>query len=128
MSATAITKLVLSDVNTAGAVPAGAAVAANEGALIVFDKRDQSSLVILENSNTSATATAIVKAGNGLQGVADLSITLAASEKKCVVIESGRFKNVSGTNKGKVLILDNDTTATTLKVSCIVLPDRKSVV
>lgn len=123
MAATVITNLTLSAVNTAGAFPATAAVAANEGALVTFNKEDQKQLIILENSHVSTTAvTAVIKAGDGIQGIADLEITLAAATKKCLVVESGRFKNMSGTNKGKVLILDNDTTSTALQVACIVLP------
>lgn len=123
MAATAITNLTLSAVNTAGTFPATAAVEADEGALITFSKEDQKHLVILENTHVSVTAvTAVIKAGDGIQGTADLEITLAAAAKKCLVIESGRFKNVSGTNKGKVLILDNDTTSTALQVACVVLP------
>lgn len=121
MAATVITALSLA-FGVSGVVPTNAAVEAATGALITMSKGDQKHLIILENSNTAATATAIIKKGNGIQGVADLSVTLAPSAKRCIVIESGKYKNVSGDNKGKISIVDNDTTATTLKVGCIILP------
>jgi 23S rRNA (cytosine1962-C5)-methyltransferase len=51
MAATAITNTVLK-FNESGAVPATAAVAANEGALITCDKQDQKMLIIVENGIT----------------------------------------------------------------------------
>lgn len=122
MAATAITPTVLTDFNKAENLPATAAVAANEGALIAFNKADQKGLIILENSNTQATATAKIVKGNGLQGTTDLSITIPASGKKIISIESMKFKNMTGDNKGKVLVVDTNTTATTLKVAAVYLP------
>ena len=80
MAATPITVTALS-FNTAADMPATAAVAANEGALIAFNKADQKGLIILENSNTSATATAIISKGDGLQGTADLEIELRRNKR-----------------------------------------------
>jgi hypothetical protein len=88
MAATPITATALTGFNIAADMPATAAVAANEGALIAFSKADQKGLIILENSNTSATATAIISKGDGLQGTADLSITLEPSATSVVAIES----------------------------------------
>ena len=122
MAATTITPTALTNYNVAGDLPATAAVAANEGALIAFDKADQKGLIILENSNASATATAKIVKGNGLQGTTDLSITIAPSGKKIISIESMKYKNLTGDNKGKVLVKDTDTTATTLKVAAVFLP------
>ena len=122
MSATAITKTELTR-NTATAVPSAATVAKTDGALVTFDKDDQKILLLLKNNITNATHTATIKAGNGLQGVSDLSVTLAASAEKAIVIESGRFKNISGDNKGKVQIVSADTvTGTQIEVRAIVLP------
>lgn len=122
MAATPITATALTGFNIAAALPATAAVAANEGALIAFNKADQKGLIILENSNTSATATAIISRGDGLQGTADLSITLNPSAKSVVAIESMKYKFMTGDNKGKVLVKDTKTTATTLKVAAVFLP------
>ena len=122
MSATAITKTVVTR-NAATAVPSAATVAKTDGALVTFDKDDQKILLLLKNNITNVTHTAVIKAGNGLQGVSDLEVTLAGSSEVCVVVESGRFVNVSGDNKGKVNIVSKDTTTgTQIEVRAIVLP------
>lgn len=122
MSATAITKTELK-FNAATAVPTAATVAKTDGALVTFDKDDQKILLLLKNNVTNATHTAVIKKGNGLQGVSDLEVTLAGSAEVCVVVESGRFKNVSGGNKGKVNVVSKDTTTgTQIEVRAIVLP------
>jgi len=122
MSATAITKTVVTR-NAATAVPSAATVAKTDGALVTFDKDDQKILLLLKNNITNVTHTAVIKAGNGLQGVSDLEVTLAGDKEACVVVESGRFVNVSGDNKGKVNIVSKDTTTgTQIEVRAIVLP------
>jgi len=122
MAATAITNTVLKR-NEAKAVPTAATVAKTDGALVTFNKDDQKILLLLKNAVTDATHTAVIKAGNGLQGVSDLEVTLAKSAEACVVVESGRFMDVSGDNKGKVNIVSKDTTTgTEIEVRAIVLP------
>jgi len=121
MAATAITNTVLS-LNTASAMPSTAAVAANEGALVTFNKADHKILIILENGDSENAASAIIRKGNALQGVADQTIALAAGETKVITIESGKYVNVSGDNKGKVLIEDATEDSTDVKVACVVLP------
>ena len=122
MAATAITPTVLTGFNAAAALPATAAVEANLGALIAFNKADQKGLIFLENSNATTTATAKIVKGDGLQGTADLSIEIDPSETKVISIESMKYLNLTGDNKGKVLVIDSDTTATTLKVAAVYLP------
>ena len=125
--ATAITKTVVTR-NAATNVPTAATVANLEGALVTFDKDDQKILLLLKNSVTDETHTAVIKAGNGIQGVSDLEITLTgtlttAGNEKAVVIESGRYMDVSGNNKGKVNIVSKDgTTGDQIEVRAIVLP------
>ena len=127
MGATAITKTVITR-NAATNVPAAATVAKDDGALVTFDKDDQKILLLLKNNVSNVTHTAVIKAGNGIQGVSDLEITLTgtnttAGNEKAVVIESGRYMDVSGSNKGKVNIVSKDTTTgTQIEVRAIVLP------
>lgn len=127
MAATAITKTVVTR-NAATNVPTAATVAKTDGALVTFDKDDQKILLLLKNNVTNATHTAVIKAGNGIQGVSDLEITLTgtnttAGNEKAIVIESGRYMDVSGTNKGKVNIVSKDTTTgDQIEVRAIVLP------
>lgn len=127
MAATNITKTVVTR-NAATNVPTAATVAKTDGALVTFDKDDQKILLLLKNNTTNATHTAVIKKGNGVQGVADLEITLTgtdttAGNEKAIVIESGRYMDVSGDNKGKVNIVSKDgTTGTQIEVRAIVLP------
>ena len=127
MGATTITKTVITR-NAATNVPAAATVAKDDGALVTFDKDDQKILLLLKNNVSNATYTAVIKAGNGIQGVSDLEITLTgydttAGNEKAIVIESGKYMDVSGTNKGKVNIVSKDgTTGDQIEVRAIVLP------
>jgi len=127
MGATTITKTVVTR-NAATNVPTAATVVKDGGALVTFDKDDQKILLLLKNNVTNKTHTAVIKAGNGLQGVSDLEITLTgtdttAGNEKAIVIESGRYVNVSGDNKGKVNIVSKDaTTGDQIEVRAIVLP------
>lgn len=77
--------------------------------------KDHKTMILLVNDGTSV-ATATVKAGNGIQGVADISVSLSAGSFTFVCPESGRFKQMSGTDKGKVLITG------TAKVAVFELP------
>lgn len=109
--------------NEAKAVPGAATVVKVGGAVVTFDKNDQKILLLLKNNVTNVTHTAVIKAGNGLQGVSDLEVTLEGSAESCVVLESGRYKNVSGDNKGKVNVVSKEaTSANQIEVRAIVLP------
>lgn len=94
----------------------------NEGLLVDAAADDQKICLHIKNAITNATHTAVITKGNGLQGVADLEITLAASKEKVIVVESGAYKQVSGTNAGKILIKDKSTTNTNaISVAAVVL-------
>lgn len=94
------------------------AVDASEGAEFVMRERDDKYLILIENSNEAAK-TVTIKAGNGLQGVADLTHSVEASSCALVALESGRFKNVSGADKGKVVITGE---TADIKVAVFVMP------
>ncbi len=79
------------------------AVDATDGAEVEWAERDDKYLLLFYNSGTSAT-NATIKAGNGIQGVNDTTISIPASKYTFISIDSGRFKNVSGSDKGKVII------------------------
>jgi hypothetical protein len=51
----------------------------------------------------SAGGTVTVEMGNGIQGVADLDLVIGAGATIVIQLESGKYKNVSGTNKGKIM-------------------------
>lgn len=79
------------------------ALDAADGALIMWDERDEKITLLLQNS-ASSEGTAVVKAGNGYGGVADLEVVIPASSFVILALDSARFKNVSGEMKGKVHI------------------------
>lgn len=104
------------------------AVNATDGAVFEMPDRDEKYVIGVQNANQSAAnVTATIKAGDGLQcAFGDVSHILGAGEIAWITIDSGRFKNILGGNKGKVVIKGfaaNGTTGTTdLKVKVIKLP------
>ena len=82
------------------ATPALTALTANTDKAIDWSENDQKMILVI---SASSATTLTVKAGNGIQGVADLTLTVPEGVSR-VKLESGRFKNVSGTNKGKVVV------------------------
>ena len=90
--------------NTIAAVTLEALTASTAKAIDWSEKDEQTVLVI----NASAQTDLTVKAGNGIQGVTDLVLTVPKGVS-LVKLESGRFKNVSGANKGKVIVVSTGT-------------------
>ncbi len=94
------------------------AIDATDGAEIRLDGHDERSVLLVHNNSSTAASEITVEAGNGLQGVSDLVYSVAAGEVALIVLESGKFKNVSGDDKGKVIIKG----PADLKVAFIKLP------
>lgn len=90
--------------NTIAAVTLEALTASTAKAIDWSEKDEHAVLVI----NASAQTDLTVKAGNGIQGVTDLALTVPKGVS-LVKLESGRFKNVSGANKGKVIVVSTGT-------------------
>ena len=90
--------------NTIAAVTLEALTASTAKAIDWSEKDEHTVLVI----NASAQTNLTVKAGNGIQGVTDLVLTVPQGVS-LVKLESGRFKNVSGANKGKVIVVSTGT-------------------
>jgi len=105
--------------NEAATFPTAVAVDATAGAAIDLTNKSDGRILIIIQNIAEASKTATIKAGNGLQGVEDLEITVAASTTKCIVIESGKYKNVTGDNKGKVIIKGTDAN---IKIAVVELP------
>ena len=89
-----------------------------EGAALEMKGCDDKYLIVVQNA-AEAAKTVTVKAGNGLQGVADLTETVAGSGYACVALESGHFKNVAGDDKGKVILTGS---STSIKLAVFKLP------
>ena len=122
MAVSAVTSVTLTR-NVGAANGAFVQCPTNDSCAVDATPDDQKIFIQIKNAITNATNTAVISKGNGLQGVADLEVAIAASTTAVVVVESGAYKNVSGTNKGKILIKDKSTTNTNaLSVAAVVLP------
>ena len=81
------------------------ALTANTEALIEFDQRDDHVVFcVVAESATDLT----VKAGNGIQGVCDMKLTVPKGTS-LFKLESGFYKIMSGANKGKVAVVSTGT-------------------
>lgn len=76
-------------------------------------------LVLISNTGSAAKKATIIK-GNSLQGTEDMEISVTNGTTVGITIESGKFENVSGENKGYVVMKGEDSTS--LKVQVVELP------
>ena len=67
---------------------------------------DQKTVIVFINESRSVTAKCVLKAGNGMHGVKDLSVVVMPNTVVTVTPDAGRFKIVSGEDRGKVVISD----------------------
>lgn len=72
------------------------------GKTLDFTGKDDKIAIILQNTGSSAVDVT-VEAGNGLQGVTDIKVSVPAGIK-VVRLDSGEFKKVSGDNKGCIVL------------------------
>lgn len=106
--------------NEAKELTTAVAVDATLGAEIDYtNKSDGRILLLITNSNASAAKKATILKGNSLQGVEDLEISIPQGKTYAICIESGKFMNVSGEYKGKVIIKGE---SVDIKVQAIELP------
>lgn len=97
-------------------------VAVDSDKLAYFEAsgRDEQFVVGVYNSNQSNAKTVTIKAGNGLQSeFGDLTFSISAGSIAWVVLSSGRFKNVTGDNKGNIVI---EGASTDIQLKVIKLP------
>jgi len=123
MAATAITPIKLTSFNTITKETAAtdfAAIDATNGAYFVMAKGGDKYVIGIKNAaSTAVNKTITIKAGNALQSTNDISLALAQNEIAWVVLDSGKFKNIYGENKGKVILTGTDNN---LQVKVIELP------
>lgn len=106
--------------NEAQKIVTAVAVDGTAGASVNYSNQsDGRILLLIKNGHASASKKATVLKGNSLQGVEDLEITIPAGETHGLVIESGKFSNTYGDNKGKVIIKGESTDIT---IQAIELP------
>ena len=88
------------------------------GSELEVSTRDDKLVLLAKNSNESKVETLTVHHGNGIQGVADLKIQIQPKGRCFITLDSGRFKWMSGENKGKILFSSTGN----ITVAAIVLP------
>ena len=123
MAAVKINPIKLTSFNTItkeAAATAFKAIDVSDGAYFVMAKGGDKYVIGIKNAaQSAANKTITIKAGNALQGTNDISLTLAKDEIAWVALDSGKFKNVYGENKGKVILTGTDAN---LQVKVIELP------
>lgn len=75
-----------------------------DGGEIVWDGRDIDGLILVKNSDDTNAETFTIKKGNSEQAVVDFTYSIPKLETRALAIESAFFKNVTGTDKGKVVV------------------------
>ncbi len=91
-----------------------------DGVTVDYDNKSCGKILILISNSGEGPKKATIEKGNSLQGTEDLEISVTNSKTVAIVVESGKFENVSGENKGKVVIKGEDSES--LKVQVIELP------
>ena len=108
MATTAVTPAKLSGHNVQSSdITFTAASTAADGFLVDMSNcKDYKTVFIFQNTNASTTArTATIKAGEGIQSIADIAVgSIAAGKFSAIVVDSGIAKFVSGTDKGKIKV------------------------
>ena len=107
MAATVIPVVTMTNFGTAVANGTALALDGTNGGLLTPTKKDGKMMLMLINNDGSNATTCTIAKGNGLQGVADLAIALTAGQTKVITIESGKYLNITGTNKGKIKFTDS---------------------
>lgn len=74
------------------------------GDTIIIDAKFKDLHTVIHILGGSAAATLTVKAGNGYAGVNDLVAQIEASGYHTLVLDSARFMNVTGENRGKIVM------------------------
>lgn len=96
------------------------AVGSDKIAYFEASGRDEQFVVGVYNNNATTAKNVTIKAGNGLQSeFGDLTFSVSAQKIAWVVLSSGRFKNVTGENKGNIVI---EGASTDIQLKVIRLP------
>ena len=106
--------------NEAKEIETAVAVDGTTGASVNYtNKSDGRILLMITNAHASDAKKATILKGNALQGVEDLEISIPAGKTYGIVVESGKFGNVYGDNKGKIIVTGE---STDIKVQAVELP------
>lgn len=102
--------------NVASAYTYTAATSTTDGFIIPFTAKDDKAMLLITSTEETDAKTLTLSAGNGFQGGNDLVITVAAAATMAIQLDSGLFKQISGTNKGNILAVPS-----TVKVKCMLV-------
>lgn len=86
------------------------------GSTVDFGGEDEKTVILFNNTGSGA-GTATISAGDGIQGVADLTVNVPVGFSS-MVLESGVCKKLTGDNKGAVVI---KVSATTIAIAAVEL-------
>ena len=75
-------------------------------------------MVLSVRNTQTEVKTLTIKAGNALQGVSDLVVSVPASTAGLIQVESGKYVQVSGANTGRILV----EAEAGIELACSVLP------
>jgi len=102
--------------NVASAYTYTAATSATDGFVIPFTAKDDKAMLLITSTEAADSKTLTLNAGNGFQGGNNLVITVAAATTMAIQVDSGLFKQISGTNKGNILAIPS-----ALTVKCMLV-------
>lgn len=86
------------------------------GSSVDFGGEDEKTVILFNNTGSGA-GTATISAGDGIQGVTDLTVAVPVGFSS-MVLESGVCKKLTGDNKGAVVI---KVSATTIAIAAVEL-------
>lgn len=86
------------------------------GSTVDFGGEDEKTVILFNNTGSGA-GTATISAGDGIQGVTDLTVDVPVGFS-AIVLESGVCKKLTGDNKGAVVI---KVSATTIGIAAVEL-------
>lgn len=87
---------------TRNALSAVSFTAANPSSTVETGADDR--MVLSVRNTQTEVKTLTIKAGNALQGVSDLVVSVPASTAGLIQVESGKYVQVSGANTGRILV------------------------
>lgn len=117
MARAVITPVVIPAYNGSAAF-AFTALDGTDGAEIAWSGRDIDATILVQNTDTVNDEVLTIKKGNAEQGVVDFTYTIVKNTMRAICIESAFFKNVTGTDKGKIVL----TGSADLKVAVVLHP------
>ena len=103
-------------VNPAEAVGFSFTAGKTSGSTVDFGGEDEKTVILFNNTGSNA-GTATIEAGDGIQGVSDLTVNVPVGFS-AIVLESGACKKLTGSNKGAAVI---KVSATTIGIAAVEL-------